>query len=418
MVLLQLLSSLAPKHGWRLFVAHFNHRLRARSSDADQRLVERYVDQLGLRCVSGAKDVKAIALKTNVSVEMAARTCRHDFLARTARRLRCSSIAMAHHEDDNVELFFIRLFRGSGDEGLGGMRWSRPSTGNAAVQLVRPLLDCTKAEIRQWADHHRIPYREDASNRSIEFRRNKIRLQLLPLLRDQFQPSLNRVVARVSDIAAGNADFVTEAADVWLKKREPAFEKVHPAVQRRVMIAQLISLGIPPEFGLAEFLRLNPNRRASAGRSQFISRQTDGTVRLEESPRGQATVEPLAIHLGTKGGVAFGNWSFTWEIFEDVRGIPTRQPGQEIFDADRVGPVIVLRCWQAGDRFQPSGLFCSVKLQDLFTNAKVSKDERRQLAIGCTAAGELFWVERLRIAEPFKVTSATKRRLLWRWKAR
>ena len=105
---------------------------------------------------------------------------------------------------------------------------------------------------------------------------------------------------------------------------------------------------------------------------------------------------------------------------ELIPGKPSRRPRagvrQESFDADKVGSPVRLRHWQPGDRFQPIGMACPVKLQDFFTNQKIPRDRRRQLMVAATAQGEVFWVEGMRISERFKLTQQTNRRLQWRWK--
>ena len=127
MVLLHVLNGLAKKQRWKIFVAHFNHRLRGRASDADEKLVEQTATKLRLKFFRGGADVKAFAAQSKISVEMAARTLRHEFLARTAREQKISTTALAHHADDQVELFFLRLLRGAGGEGMAGMKWRSPS---------------------------------------------------------------------------------------------------------------------------------------------------------------------------------------------------------------------------------------------------------------------------------------------------
>src|SRR5580765_1600927 len=117
MVLLQLLHTLALKFHWKLAVAHFNHQLRGRSSDADERLVRTAAKELQLPFLTERGEVKAHAGRTGQSIEMAARELRHEFLTRSPRRLKCGCIALAHHQGDQVELFFLRLLRGSGGEG-------------------------------------------------------------------------------------------------------------------------------------------------------------------------------------------------------------------------------------------------------------------------------------------------------------
>ncbi|MGD0094548.1 MAG: tRNA lysidine(34) synthetase TilS, partial [Planctomycetota bacterium] len=127
MVLLQLLHELAPRHGWQLTAAHLNHQLRGRSSEADERLVRRTVQKLTVPLLVGRAAVLERARAGKLSVEMAARELRHGFLARTARQRHIPTVALGHHADDQLELFFLRLLRGSGGEGLAGMKWRTPS---------------------------------------------------------------------------------------------------------------------------------------------------------------------------------------------------------------------------------------------------------------------------------------------------
>jgi len=145
MVLLRSLKELSEKMCWNICVAHFNHQLRGRSSDADEKLVSKTAAALKLAFVAERADVKSFARKSKVSIEMAARKLRHEFFARTARDRNISTVALAHHADDQVELFFLRLLRGAGGEGLAGMKWQSPSPADKKIMLVRPLLDMTKA---------------------------------------------------------------------------------------------------------------------------------------------------------------------------------------------------------------------------------------------------------------------------------
>ena len=216
MVLLHVLHELAAGHGWRLTVAHLNHQLRGRSSEADERLVRRTAQKLQLPLVAERAAVRELARSRGLSLEMAARKLRHDFLARTAKRRHIPVVALAHHADDQLELFFLRLLRGSGGEGLAGMKWRTPSPSDAGIELVRPLLDQPKAVLVEYAADHRIRYREDASNAVLDFQRNRIRHELLPLLRRKYQPALDKTISRVMDIVGAEAEFVGGEAEEWL----------------------------------------------------------------------------------------------------------------------------------------------------------------------------------------------------------
>lgn len=226
MVLWHLLRELAPKHGWQLTVAHLNHQLRGRSSAADERLVRRTAQKLKSPLVVERADVHRLARAQKLSLEMAARELRHSFLARAARRRRIPSIALAHHADDQLELFFLRLLRGSGGEGLAGMKWRNPSPSDPEIELVHPLLDQPKALLVEYATKHGIGYREDASNAVLDFQRNLVRHELLPLLRGKYQPALDRTIPRVMEIVGAEAEFAAEAAREWLARQGSPKSKV------------------------------------------------------------------------------------------------------------------------------------------------------------------------------------------------
>jgi tRNA(Ile)-lysidine synthase len=117
---------------------------------------------------------------------------------------------------------------------------------------------------------------------------------------------------------------------------------------------------------------------------------------------------------GDAGEVVFGGRKILWKVTKTFR-LPPRRPGRELFDADKVGRRVLLRHWQPGDRFQPIGMAHAVKLQDLFTNQRVSRAKRHELVVATTANNEVFWVEGLRMGERFKLTLDTKRCLKWRW---
>ncbi len=418
MVLLHILNTLAPEWGWQLTVAHFNHQLRGRNSDRDAALVRHTAAALNLPITVGQGDVNAFAKKSGLSLEMAARKLRHEFLARTARAGGMATIALAHHADDQVELFFLRLLRGAGGEGLAGMKWRSPSPMDPRITLVRPLLDLSKVELETYAQDVGVPFRTDATNASLAMPRNRVRHELLPLLRTKYQPGLNRTVLRAMKIARAEADLAGDLAAQWLKSKSPAFAKLPVAVQRRVIQSQLPKLGLPLDFELVEQLRETAGRPVNTGLNLFAVRDAAGRVKLvSPSPATVFNPEERVLQLtGRSGQAGFAGVKITWARKSagpwPIPLSPT--PGQEIYDAARVGDSVTLRHWRAGDRFQPLGMASPVKLQDLFTNAKIPRDRRRELLVA-TVHGEIFWVEGLRMAERFKLTGETKRGLFWRW---
>ena len=432
MVLLHSLHELSSRHRWKLTVAHFNHQLRGRSSDADERLVRRTAATLKLPFVAGRIDVKGFAQKSKLSIEMAARKLRHEFFARAARERKIRVIALAHHADDQVELFFLRVLRGAGGEGLAGMKWRSPSPVDAKIMLLRPLLDTTKEELRRFARKNKVRFREDATNARLEMPRNRVRNELLPLLRRRYQPALTRTVLRLMEIVGAEADLIGETARQWLKKTGrdgppgrprtprrgvPTFKDLPVAVQRRVLQLQLSEIGVPAVFGLIESLRQSTDVQVNLGPQLSILRDATGMVSLPLAPPSGFSTNETVINLaGRAGDVEFDGMRLGWRLEAGANfARPHGRKACESFDADKVGGNITLRHWRPGDRFQPIGLRSSVKLQDLFTNRKIPRTRRRALMVAAAENREIFWVEGLRISENFKLTPQTRRRLVWRW---
>ena len=450
MTLLHTLHELSSRHQWKLTVAHFNHRLRGRSSDADEKLVRQTAAAMRLPFAAGRANVKEFAKKTKLSVEMAARKLRHDFFARMAKERKIRVVALAHHANDQVELFFLRVWRGAGGEGLAGMKWRSPSPVDSKIMLVRPLLDATKAELRGFARESKIRFRDDATNATLDAPRNRVRNELLPLLLRHYQPALTKTVLRLMEIVGAESDLAGEAARQWLvskrkierarrpvparkpgradllvgpdaRQRVPTrlvFETLPVAVQRRVLQLQLSEAGVPADFELIESLRQSADVPANLGPQLSVLRDATGAVSLRLARPSDFNANETVVKLaGRAGEVTFDGVRIRWH-FAAVKKIkrPAARPACESFDADKVGGRITLRHWRPGDRFQPIGLKSPAKLQDLFTNRKIPRARRRELMVAAAENDEIFWVEGLRISENFKLTPQTKRRLVWRWR--
>jgi tRNA(Ile)-lysidine synthase len=451
MMLWHALHALAKKNQWKISVAHFNHQLRGRSSDADEKLVRETAAAWKLPVAVERADVKSFAKKSKLSVEMAARKLRHEFFARVAREQKIQIVALAHHADDQVELFFLRLLRGAGGEGLAGMEWSAPSPADAKITLVRPLLGLAKNELAEFVRENKIVFREDTTNLSSDFLRNRIRNELLPLLKRNYQPGLNKTILRLMEIVGAESEFVGSTAAKLCRRRgdesqiisgkrkaesgnEPetphviscSFEKLPLAIQRRILQSQLMELGIAADFELVESLRRSADSFVSVSSKISAARDAKGGIILRAEQISRFNESKLAVKLGRAGDANFGGTKFSWKFVGDEvtslkfksQSLVTSAPPKikrEFFDAKKIGSKIILRHWREGDRFQPIGLKSSAKLQDLFTNAKIPRASRRDLIVAEAANGEIFWVESLRIGEHFKFTLRTKQSLVWRW---
>jgi tRNA(Ile)-lysidine synthase len=437
MVLMHALHHLRPKHGWRLVIAHFNHQLRGAESDEDERFVVSEAEQLGLSALTGRGDVRRMALTNKLSLEMAARSLRHRFLAEAAQKAGAQSIALGHHAGDQVELFFLRLMRGGGKT---GMSWRNHSPASNSIFLVRPFLDVPKSYLEKYARDQGIPFREDATNSHWDIPRNRVRLDLIPILKNRYQSDIETHILRFMAISSAESEYAGEAAREWLQNNQTRlpFHSLPVAVQRQVVLRQLINLSLEPDFDLVESLRLKPEIRISQGADRWILRKESGQVVFDRRRDCSFHAEAIELDIAIPGETVFGHLHIQWRAIEGIEleavkrrfsgvkeGVDGEQStlvkrvqlGEEVFDADKIGSKICLRHWQAGDRFQPIGMRQPVKLQDLLVNAKVPANERRSRIAGVSRqADALFFMEGLRISDLFKLDKDSVRGLTWRWR--
>lgn len=241
--LLDVLSSLDPRLS--LAVAHFNHGLRGAESDGDEAAVQNAAGARGLAFYrERAEGLRGAGARRGESLEMAARSARYAFLARVARDTGADWVATAHHADDQAETVLLRLLRGSGAAGLSGMRTLAPLPGDGGLRVWRPLLRATRAEIEAYCAQRGLATRQDQSNDDQSILRNRIRHELLPIL-ETYNPGVRKVLARVAENAATDADVVETAARSALEALRrsggafdrAAFRELAPGLQRATLRA-------------------------------------------------------------------------------------------------------------------------------------------------------------------------------------
>jgi len=241
-----------------LVVAHFNHRLRGRSSSIDALFVERLAVSLELPFELGSANVRVESRNRKLSLETAAREARYGFMASVAKKHRTRSLVLAHHADDQVETCLFQFLRGSGAAGLSGMKQlSRRAIDGIPLDLYRPLLGVQKTVLLSYLKERKIRFREDATNAVADAARNKLRLKVLPLIDELFGPSFRGSVLRSAQIFAEEENFLSGLA-LPIAAHEVLSMKIlrplHPALQRRVIHAWLKTRGIL-EPGFAEVER-------------------------------------------------------------------------------------------------------------------------------------------------------------------
>lgn len=420
MVLLEVLRRL----GYRPLVAHLNYRLRGADSEADEALVRQFCHQYRLPLRVARIDLKART--GGRALQAAARRVRYAFFRQLAQKEGIDVVAVAHHRDDQAETLLLHLMRGSGLEGLLGMRPKRQLGQNGMVWLVRPLLPMSRAEIEAWARAEKIPWREDVSNARLQYRRAWIRHEVLPLLARHSSPSVAERLAHTAALLRAYYDS-TFLPDLQRRWREVADESIHglrlellgrqPLVWQQRLILEALRRWFPgaPQRRqvvrqVRKLMQTQPGRRLELPQGtiwrdrdalRFRPRQTH---RFPEEGLLQPN-QPLALASGTL-------------IANLLETVPARldegAPLVAFVDAGRIQWPLRVRRWQAGDRMQPLGMSGHKKISDLLTNLKIPVDQRNQCYVVCQN-DEIIWLVGYRLAEPFRVRPETQRvvKLCW-----
>lgn len=258
--LLHLLTKWQQQLGIRVHAAHLNHELRGAEAEADARYVTRLAGSFDVPITVDTRDVNAYRRERNCSVEEAARELRYDFLATVAKNVNAWLVAVGHTRDDQVETILLHILRGAGTAGLCGLKPCLPVVNS--IRVIRPLLEITRQETMSYCQQHQLEPRSDSSNLSLSFLRNRLRLELLPLLR-KYNPGIDKALLRLAEIAGGDVSFIEQQAlQLWDKvareENQVVYldrEKVAPlpiALQR-----QLIRLAIIRILGNARDIEVN-----------------------------------------------------------------------------------------------------------------------------------------------------------------
>lgn len=443
LALLYALCRLRQDFDLRLRGAHLNHKLRADASDADAAFVQDTFRRLAIPCEIHSADVAAYRRARGLSLEDAARRLRYRFLADAAARCNAHAVAVAHTADDQAETLLLHIIRGSGLAGLRGMQpLERLTIGDADLALFRPLLGVSRAQTYAYCAALGLQPRHDETNLSVEHARNRIRLELLPLM-ERVNPAARDALLRLASNAAEDGSYIQEQADaVWREVARQSdgsgvvaldarlLAQQHPAIQSRVL-----RRAVHAARGSADGIDIDRNhilamRRMLTGPAGktlslpggILFAAGYGDARIGPADAVQAALRLPAIEgerpLAVPGETRVGGWRIAADVCEDAAC--ARDVGQcgdaaeETLDLDRLGGELRLRARLPGDRFQPLGMAHSKKLQDFMVDERIPREMRDGIPLLVSSKG-IACVVGWRIAHWARVRDDTRRWLRLRF---
>ncbi|MDE0467845.1 MAG: tRNA lysidine(34) synthetase TilS [Candidatus Poribacteria bacterium] len=448
LALLYGLHALRTQLNCQLHVAHLNHCLRP-EADADADFVQQHATHLELPCTIRHAEVPLLMKQWKLSVEASARRARYQFYEDVCTQIRATKVALGHHRDDTAETVLMNLIRGSGTTGLKGIAPVRD------VKFIRPLAGFTRQQIEVFLTSVGLVPRQDSTNADTRYLRNRIRHELIPLLKSDYNPNIKAGLSRTSDVLGAESEYldtVTQEAFEASRIRDSAkidalatsgsvaldrakFQQYHIAIQRRILrrsFAEMLGYTGDLYFAHCEtMLNLiegdSPNTVLALPNGLRFRRAYQCLI--FEISTGAIETESFGYPLAVPGKSSIT--ALNAEIIAELGDIRSREAlnlpdgkFEAVFDYEKLKeafanlaseiPPLTIRNRQQGDRFQPYGMRGTKKIKDFLIDAKVPRYERDRIPL-LVCGGEILWIVGYTTNERFKIQPGTQQYLYLRY---
>ena len=424
MCMAELFAAMEPEMPFA--IAHCNFHLRGEESDGDEQFVKDWASGHGVKCHTTSFDTESFARTRGISIEMAARELRYDWFARLCSEYGYAAVAVAHNANDNAETLVLNLLRGSGIKGLSGMSVIASLPNASSLPLLRPLLRFTRKQIEAYMLINRYSYREDSTNASSDYKRNRIRNEVFPIF-EKVNPSFVRTLNR----EMGYFDEAGEIVGHWCRQAALPIVKGN-CIDTKALLKEkhwkYLLYHILEPYGFNTSTLESLEALLLSGRTVSGKRfESDEYVLLTERDRmiicrntehpdrqDEAGVE-IFTRISAPGVYHINGRRITVEVQPWRKDMPLKQPeGVLIMDAARLRFPFVMRMWREGDWMIPLGMRGRKKISDLFADLKYGHAEKSAAIILVDCAGNLAEQQHIaavvgvRMDDRYKVTDNTE----------
>jgi tRNA(Ile)-lysidine synthase len=409
--LLYFLYKFAKMYRIKLASIHINHKLRGVEADEDEQFCKTFSEKLNIPFHSVKKDVKYFAKKNKISIEEAGREIRYKEFFKLAKKYSYSKIATAHHSSDNTETVFLNLIKGAGLKGIAGIPASR---GN----IIRPILSTSKHEILAYLKKNKISFRTDVSNESNKYERNFLRNQILPLIKEKLNPSLDDTIFNSSEIIKNYLKYISHEVDKIKKKgvKQDA-DKLLISVRELESADEAIQAGAVIS-SIEQYFNLTIEYAAVKSILGLLNKQTGRTITLPGEFKAIRERENIIIFASQKPeNIEIIKISQGEEKKLNGKKISIRRVSsagkigadrnEEFISGDNLKPDFIIRRWKAGDRFIPFGSKGSKKISDFLNEQKIPSHKKSEQLLLINDS-RIVWVIGLRLDNRFKIEDSTK----------
>ncbi|WP_298552780.1 tRNA lysidine(34) synthetase TilS [uncultured Algibacter sp.] len=382
-------------------LAHCNFNLRGDESDADEDFVLQLAEHLDVEVFVQRFDTKQYAEENKVSIQMAARELRYEWFSELAKQLQFDYILTAHHADDNLETFLINFTRGTGLEGLTGI----PEINGV---FVRPLLTFSSKDIKAYAKANNIKWRDDSSNKSTKYLRNKLRHEVIPILKE-INPSLLQSFQSTLENLSDTADIVEESTNAVLKRAIETIDENHIAFKisefKKVNNPKAYLFEVFKDYGFTEWNDVVDLLDAETGKQVYSS--THRLIKNREHLLLSEIISETSKIISISENQKQVETPFGTLFFDEADAIFGKRTNIIYVDKSTLKFPLTIRKYKEGDIFYPLGMTGKKKLSKYFKDEKLSLLDKENTWLLCSE-NDIVWVINRRADNRFKVTENTK----------
>ncbi|AGX41199.1 tRNA lysidine(34) synthetase TilS [Clostridium saccharobutylicum] len=424
--LLNILFKLKEELNIDIGVAHLNHMLRGEDAFGDEEYVINTCEKMNIPCFVKRMDIETYSKEQKLSCEMAGRNARYDFFDEIMKKEGYSKVATAHNANDQAETILFRLMRGTGLEGLGGIKASRDN------KIVRPILCLSRKEVEDYIQVNNLNPRIDKTNFEKIYNRNKIRLDILPYMKKNFNDDIIQTLNRMSILIQKDNQFIEkialsfynkyciESKDYFIIKKE-MFEEDEVVINRVLRNAITKYSKSNYDFEMKHIYEILQLSKKNSGKiidlpNKIYAENIYGDIyikhRKEKNFNSNEKKQEINIDKGNVNNntIDFNDFKIEFLVIENYNNTKLNLEKNNFikyFDLDQIIKNISVRNRKDGDKIIPLGMSGSKKLKDIFIDMKIPKEDRDNVPILCFD-DKIAWIVGLKVSEQFKITNKTK----------
>ncbi|MCD2502540.1 tRNA lysidine(34) synthetase TilS [Clostridium sp. NSJ-145] len=430
--LLHILARLRSEFNLKLGAIHINHLLRGEEALEDENYTKDLCRALEVENYIERIDIATIAAKEGQSIELAGREERYKAFNKIKEKFSYDKIAVAHNSNDQAETILMRLMRGSGLDGLTGIKAKREDG------IIRPILCLNRNEIEKYCEDYKLNPRIDKSNYEKIYNRNKVRLDILPYMKENFNDDIIDTLNRMAFLLQKDNEYLEEVAEIAYNKyceekndaiivSKKLFEEEKEAIITRVLKRGFKKISNSHKnfemkhiVDIIELSKLGTNKEIHLTNG-IIVQNVYGDIIFRQRKSKNEKIKDKEIYIKKEELInqfEFDNYKIDMQIINKKNNIEfSNNDLIKFFDYDKIEEGIIVRYRKDGDKMVPIGMKGTKKLKDIFINLKIPKESRDIIPIVCFDE-KIAWVVDVKVSEQFKVTSNTKQILKITFKER